>query len=387
MKIIKALMIVFAVFLLNSQTISAESKSLRMFQDVNNFNYQKFDDSDFWEERRRSVEDFNRRAEELGREWKRQQEAKRRAQIEAQKREEDRKRQEEENKRRAEQEKIDRFNALIAEGDKYYNAKDYLNAATSYAEAKVINSSKIDHYCSELIKNGDNLTNQQNYSAATDYYKKALIMNLNNNDAYTKLWDNYSNKTENYNDAIAFYQQMVAIIPKDNYSYFRLGWLYDATRAYDSAIKSYKTAIDLSPKDKFIHRNLAYTYFKKDDYDNALKYFESALKIDSKDAEIKSCIAATSGIKLLVEADNLNENEASKKYKEALKKFDQAIKLNNESDSFLYFQIYLSRGICNEQLKNYEAALKDYEVYLQEYPNDQDIIAEKQNIEAIINKK
>ena len=97
----------------------------------------------------------------------------------------ERKRQEEENKRRAEQEKTNRFNALIAEGDKYYAAKDYENARKSYQQARQINSNKIDEYCNELIKNGDNLFNQKLFDSATDYYRKAEVMG--NRDAHNRL--------------------------------------------------------------------------------------------------------------------------------------------------------------------------------------------------------
>ena len=84
------------------------------------------------------------------------------------------------------------FNLYIAEGDKYYAVKDYENARKTYQQARQINGSKIDEYCTILINNGDNLSNQKLYNGAADYYMKAKVMG--NQNANDKLINNEKTK-------------------------------------------------------------------------------------------------------------------------------------------------------------------------------------------------
>ena len=60
-------------------------------------------------------------------------------------------------KQRIAKEKERKFDDLIAEGDKFYTAKNYESARSSYANARKNDSSKVDRLCSELIKTGDKL--------------------------------------------------------------------------------------------------------------------------------------------------------------------------------------------------------------------------------------
>lgn len=137
--------------------------------------------------------------------------------------EEERKRREEENKRREEQERLNKFNALIAEGDKYYTAKDYENARKAYQQARQINSSKVDEYCNNLIKNGDNLFNQKLYDSAKDYYKKAEIMGKEvepkNPEKLQELGNNYS-YAKQYERALDYYTKAISLLrDESNYEY------------------------------------------------------------------------------------------------------------------------------------------------------------------------
>lgn len=123
---------------------------------------------------------------------------KRRRQAEQAKREQQAK------KAREEQEVINKFNALIAEADKFYAEKEYFGACGDYEAAGKIKlayhekindgkshdgltyyekdtvvfsgSDKIKEFFDNLVKNGDDLYAQKNYSAALDYYRKAIVM-------------------------------------------------------------------------------------------------------------------------------------------------------------------------------------------------------------------
>ena len=85
-------------------------------------------------------------------------------------------RREEAERQRLAAEKERNFNNLIAEGDKFYIAKNYDSAKNSYQKARNIDSEKIEYYCNELIKKGDSLSNEKNFVAAVDYFRKANVM-------------------------------------------------------------------------------------------------------------------------------------------------------------------------------------------------------------------
>ena len=293
------------------------------------------------------IRSYFARKERLDREsqeWKRKQEEAEQEKIAAQK--------------RAEQEKINKFNALVAEGDRYYSAKDYENAKKSYQAARQINSKKIDEYCNELIKNGVDLYIQKLFDYAEDYYRKAEIMGKDVKEERAEIKRSQSE-----------YQQYTS------------GNMYEEMGEYDKAIEYYKKAIELEPTEhKFIFSDNK-SIIVGENGDTTVVVDDKKVVFDDR----KNYRGRIGRIYL-----------RQKNYAEALKYFDEAINkyaafefgyTNDENSRKGENNICWLRGQCNEQLKNYEAALKDYKIALDFDKENQNIIEAKQRVEKLLNKK
>ena len=133
------------------------------------------------------------------------------------------------------------FDMLIAKGDKFYNAKNYLNAENYYKKAKKLNESKVNEFCNNLVENGNRLYDKKNYEYAIDYYRKAIVMGCNYAEAYNNRGDCYK-KLKNYDKAIEDYTQAIKIFDLDKDSYQNRGECYQALGRNDLAEKDFANA-------------------------------------------------------------------------------------------------------------------------------------------------
>jgi len=72
--------------------------------------------------------------------------------------------------------------------------------------------------------------------------------------------------------------------PREKYSYFQLGMIYDGRNKQDEAIQNLEKAIELDPQYGAAYNQLAYTLMDKGDYDQALLNFEKYAALNPKDA-------------------------------------------------------------------------------------------------------
>ena len=251
-------------------------------------------------------------------------------------------------KQREEQEKINKFNSLIAEGDRYYAAKDYENAKKAYQQARQLNGSKVDEYCNNLINNGDNLLNQKLYDSAKDYYKKAEIMgNQRANDKLSKL--KYQKDTDNFN---------MFIIQGDKY--------YEV-KDYENAKKAYQQArqINSSKVDEYCNNliNNGDNLANQKLYDSAIDYYKKAEIMGNQKAndKLSELVDTKTFQNLINEGDKLIK---SKQYDQAIIKYQNAIKIKQD-DSEVIFKL----GSTYEEMKQYDKAIENYKKCIELAPN------------------
>lgn len=207
----------------------------------------------------------------------------------------------------------EKFNLLVAQGDKFYAAKDYKSSITSYLNARDLDKNSIDKFFNELVKNGDKLSAQENYYAALDYYRKATIMCPWDNNCSRKLWDTYY-ETKNFDEAINYYQQMTMITPKISVYWFYLASSYNEIGKHNESIEAYTKAIELDPNDAATYNNRGIEYALLKKYELAIQDFDKAIKLRPNDSGTYYIRGVT--------------YEKLKQYKKAMKDFKKALKLN-----------------------------------------------------------
>lgn len=109
-----------------------------------------------------------------------------------------------------------------------------------------------------------------------------------------------------------YFKNALNINPQDVNVRYLLGEYYQNRGRLDEAIAQYTTLIEIMPTNRSAHYNIGYIYFVyKEDYQQAMKYFGDAINADPN-----------------------------------------------------YFEAYYMRGVCNEKLKNIDAAAGDYKMAL-----------------------
>ncbi|WP_082523863.1 tetratricopeptide repeat protein [Methylobacterium sp. Leaf399] len=89
-------------------------------------------------------------------------------------------------------------------------------------------------------------------------------------------------KKEDYDRAIADFNEAIAVDPSDADFFRSRGSTYDDMERYDAAIEDYDRSIKLDPTvgDSFVNRGIAYG--NKGDFERAIKDFDEAIRLDPK---------------------------------------------------------------------------------------------------------
>ena len=250
---------------------------------------------------------------------------------------------EEAERKRIAEEKDRIFNNLIAEGDKFYNAKNYDSAKNSYEKARTENSSKVENFCDALINKGNELKQEKNFAAAVDYYRKAVVMgSINAGDGlYSSLVEtgNAARASKNFDDAIKLLNEAINFEPNNSLAYNNIGIVYADMEQYEKAIEYYDKALQILPTYTEVYNNRGNAYKKLKNYDNAIADYKTALsqKLDDKNADVYLWSAYLE----------------SKKFNDAVEFYNKRVKNNkNESESWLRL------GWSLNELKNYPESIK-----------------------------
>lgn len=133
-----------------------------------------------------------------------------------------------------------------------------------------------------------NAYKQEKYQTALDYQKdiertKNIFSHLLEEDVSYYKADCYA-KLEQYDKAIAIYNQMIEATPQDSKNYMLKGSCYMKQKQTKKALEVYKTGYETTA-DTVLLPNLAYCYMKLESYDMAKKIVQEGLA--SGDESIK----------------------------------------------------------------------------------------------------
>src|SRR5712691_554243 len=178
-----------------------------------------------------------------------------------------------------------------------------------------------------------------------------------------------------YKEAIAAYDYVIALDPRDALAYNNRSNAYYSLGEYQQALADYSRAIDCDPRSALAYHNRGNTYYALKDCKLALADYDNALALDptnaaiydnrgSAYADLKQCekaIADHSRAIALDPNDALayhNRGNAYynlKKYQEAIADYDFVLTLD-PNDALAYN----NRGLAYKALKEYEKAIADY---------------------------
>ncbi len=277
---------------------------------------------------------------------------------------------------------IDSADALYANGELEKALADYnkalkifpkdeyaLNKKSEITSTLKDEKEKLDSF-NEMVALGDNLLQQEKYPEAVMQYEAALKLYPNNSavnekyqnaknskDAYDTKVSEYERLKEEgkeyslrkkYGDAIASYQQALALFPSDT----EINGIISELQSKKSVAERYETKI-----------NEADALYEDRSYNEAKSSYQQALKVIPDDSYALGMISRIDEI--------LNSPEY-------LKIMNDKAKLDSD------FANFISKGENAENQKNYEQALSYYVSALELKPNNADALAKKQNAENMI---
>lgn len=124
---------------------------------------------------------------------------------------------------------------------------------------------------------------------------------------------------------------------------------------YAEAKSLFLKAIELDSFDILMYENLAITYQKMSDYDGLVQCYSKAKRIFPNDADVHYY------------SGDILQN--LKRYEEAIKDYDKAIKISNDDkENELLYLYYFNRGNTYLKLKNYGLAIENFNYTLQLNP-------------------
>jgi tetratricopeptide (TPR) repeat protein len=172
-------------------------------------------------------------------------------------------------------------------------------------------------------------------------------------DAYHKRGKAYY-YLNNYDRAIADYDEAVRLTPKDVEVYKDRALVYKFKHDYDRAIADMDQAVRLAPEDAKSYKDRASVYESRHDYDRAIADLDQAVRLSPKDAEIYKHRAWV----------HLSKRD----YDRAIADYGQAITLApKDTDTY---HTYLERGDAHNGKSDYDRAIADFDQAIGLRPKD-----------------
>ncbi len=212
---------------------------------------------------------------------------------------------------------------------------------------------------------------------------KCIQLDPKNTEALLKLGELYL-YVKDYQQALNYSNEALKVDEHLARGYFTKGMAYLDMGDTGRAVNNFLTTVEQDPDYLVAYENLGIIAAKKGD-PLAEQYFKNALKINAQDVNVRYLLGEfyqTNGrfdeaMAQYATITQIMPNNRSahynigyinfvykEDYAEAIKHFNEAI--NADAN---YFEAYYMRGVCNEKLKNMDAAAADYKMALQKMPN------------------
>lgn len=253
-----------------------------------------------------------------------------------------------------------------SQGVAYYEKGEYKKAASLFQYAldiKELEDLNLDILKYKVLadqKMGD-------YDKAIEDFDKAIALDGENFELYFgKFFAQKKNGDEA--DASATLEAARAIEGKGDEYKFNLSKVYYYMEQYEVAIAGFKEAKKAGLKDADYF--LGDAYFKSGDYDKAIESFQSLLKEKNTDQDMG-----------LVYNQYGNCYMQKKNYEKALALFQKGVKVKGTewSKPLKYNEV-----VALEKSLRFDEALKACESYLEAYPDDKDMLKEKDFLKSRI---
>ncbi|MFI3301437.1 MAG: tetratricopeptide repeat protein [Candidatus Gastranaerophilales bacterium] len=242
---------------------------------------------------------------------------------------------------------------------------------------------------------------KQDYVTATEKLLQALSLTNNNPMLLTKLAGVYT-ATEQYEEALKIYSQVVKVRPNDAFVYISVGSIYEDLGKYDFALKAYQRAMNIFPDYKYNFLNIANVQYQLGDFESAVDSYEKFLATYSQHFEARENLANSytslgAFKKAVKEYDALYLRDAAgfsdygnyglalyetAQYKNAVKMLEKAIELNPENVSSR-----IPLAMSYQKLNKNDLALVQYSEILKKEPDLHSIKFDYANLLVDIGEK
>lgn len=224
----------------------------------------------------------------------------------------------------------------------------------------------------EFIQKGTVLTITESYEEAIECFDKALELDSNNISALISKGHTYE-IIEDMEKAEEIYEIVMNTEVDDIYDLMSKGYIFETHDRYEDALKTYEKALEKDKKNCNILFLKGSCLIPLERYLDAIESLEEAINLYETQAmnTIFELPSAYHNIGICM--DKLGKQDV------ALEAFNTGLKLNSE-----YFPSYYEVGLIQEDKKNYEEALKNYNTFLQFDQENEEVIKAKERVEKLL---
>ncbi len=236
----------------------------------------------------------------------------------------------------------------------------------------------------------------QNIDTSINIGGVRINVGANNSEANEELYMNQADalfRQKKFKEAILGYDKVLAINPRNEEAYYNKGQSLRLLGKMEAALAAYEMAIAINPNWWRVYMGKGRIYEKQKDNAEAIKWYQHALKVNPNIGSIyfklghmlhlsnqrqeamdyyERCIALDPNISVAY----LNKGVLLKgqgKVKEALVAYQKAAQLDKRNPS-----IFFNIGNAYLELRQYQLALKNYEITLHLNPNHAKAITKKE---------
>jgi len=229
----------------------------------------------------------------------------------------------------------------LIKGDIYLEYNDGSNAIVAYNRANDLDPQS----CKAMVRIGQLWVKAKAYNDALEFYKDAIKIDSNFAPAYRGRAELYGLAGQ-WENAISDYQKFLELSGKNTYAKFRYASFLFMAKKYDDALQVIYEVLATDPGYTNLYRLAAYSYYEIGKCTEGLTAIEKFYK-ESKPEKIIASDYAYYG-KLLAKCGNDSL---------AIEKFQKSFELDSTN-----YDILNDKATSETKIKNYEAAVKTYEV-------------------------